>query len=52
MELVHTCSFRTRAEAKLALFGYMEVFYDRKSRHSSLGDVSPAKYERTAEAQR
>jgi len=52
MELVHTRSFRTREEAKLALFEYMEVFYNRRRRHSSLGYVSPAEYERTAEVQR
>jgi len=52
MELIHTRSFRTRQEAKLALFEYIEVFYNRKRRHSSLGYLSPAEYERTAEAQR
>jgi putative transposase len=52
MELVHIRSFRTREEAKLALFEYMEVFYNRRRRHSSLGYVSPAEYERTAEVQR
>jgi putative transposase len=51
MELVHTRSFRTRGEAKLALFEYIEVFYNRRRRHSSLGHVSPAEYERTAELQ-
>jgi transposase InsO family protein len=30
----------------------MEVFYNRRRRHSSLGYVSPAEYERTAEVQR
>lgn len=52
MELVHIRSFRTREEAKLALFEYMEVFYNRRRRHSSLGYLSPAEYERTAEVQR
>ncbi|MBL0692378.1 IS3 family transposase, partial [Comamonas sp. JC664] len=51
MELVHTRSFLTREEAKLALFEYIEVFYNRRRRHSSLGYVSPAEYERTAEVQ-
>lgn len=37
---------------KLALFEYIEVFYNRRRRHSSLGYVSPAEYERTAEVQR
>ncbi|WP_371746144.1 IS3 family transposase [Myxococcus sp. CA040A] len=52
MELVHTRRFRTHDEATLALFEYIEVFYNRKRRHSSPGYVSPAEYERTAEAQR
>ncbi|NNC16696.1 IS3 family transposase [Corallococcus exiguus] len=52
MELVHPRSFRTREEARLVLFEYIEVFYNRRRRHSSLGYVSPAEYERTAEAQR
>jgi len=52
MELVHTRSFRTRKEAMLALFEYIEVFYNRRRCHSSLGYLSPAEYERTAEAQR
>ncbi|SEK81703.1 putative transposase [Stigmatella aurantiaca] len=34
MELVHTRSFQTRQEAS-ALFEYMEVFYNRRRRHSS-----------------
>jgi transposase InsO family protein len=52
MELVHTRSFWTREEAKLALFESIKVFYNRRRRHSSLGYVSPAGYERTAEVQR
>jgi putative transposase len=52
MELVHTRSFRTREEARLALFEYIEVFYNRKRLHSSLGYVSPAEYEHAADAQR
>ncbi|RKG47745.1 IS3 family transposase [Corallococcus sp. AB011P] len=52
MELVHTRSFRTRQEARLALFEYMEVFYNRRRRHSSLGYASPAEYERLAEVSR
>ena len=52
MELVHTRSFQTREDAKLTLFEYIEVFYNRNRRHSSLGHVSPAEYERTAEVQR
>lgn len=41
--------FVTRAEAKTALFDYIEVFYNQKRRHSALGYVSPAAFERAAE---
>lgn len=40
------------SQAKLALFEYIELFYNRRRRHSSLGYVSPAEYKRTAEALR
>jgi len=38
-------TFDTRELARHALFDYIEVFYNRARRHSSLGYVSPAKYE-------
>jgi putative transposase len=44
-ELVHDASFATREEARAAIFQYLEVFYNRQRRHSSLGYVSPAEYE-------
>jgi transposase InsO family protein len=44
-ELVHDADFATRAEARAALFEYIEVFYNVQRRHSSLGYVSPAEYE-------
>ncbi|AKQ66623.1 Mobile element protein [Myxococcus hansupus] len=52
LEVVHTRSFRTREEARRVLFDYIEVFYNRKRRHSSLGYVSPVEYERTTEVRR
>ena len=33
------------AEARSSLFEYIEVFYNRERRHSSLGYVAPAKFE-------
>ncbi len=45
-ELIHDADFVTRAEARGAIFEYIEVFYNTKRRHSSLGYVSPAEYER------
>lgn len=47
-ELVHDADFATRAEARAALFEYIEVFYNGQRRHSSLGYVSPAEYEQSA----
>lgn len=44
-ELVHDADFATRAAARAAIFEYIEVFYNRQRRHSSLGYVSPADYE-------
>jgi transposase InsO family protein len=46
-ELVHDADFLTRTEARAAIVEYIEVFYNTKRRHSSLGYVSPAEYERT-----
>ncbi|MEM6354447.1 MAG: IS3 family transposase [Pseudomonadota bacterium] len=41
-ELVHRTRFRTRTNAKCALFEYIEVFYNRRRRHSSIGFRTPA----------
>jgi transposase InsO family protein len=45
-ELTRGEVFGTRAEARTELFEYIEVFYNRLRRHSSLGYLSPAEYER------
>ena len=44
-------SFESPFEAKRQLFDYVEVFYNRKRMHSSLGYVSPAEFERNAQLQ-
>ena len=44
-ELVHHEIYRSRAAARQALFEYIEVFYNRKRRHSALGYRSPTEYE-------
>jgi putative transposase len=44
-ELTHHEDYQTRAEAKASIFEYIEVFYNHKRRHSSLGYLSPAEYE-------
>ncbi|NLN77205.1 MAG: IS3 family transposase, partial [Armatimonadetes bacterium] len=44
-ELVHHRRYRTREEARRDIFDNIEVFYNRKRLHSSLGYVSPDQYE-------
>ncbi len=44
-ECVERQSYQTRAEARNSVFEYIEVFYNRKRKHSSLDYVSPAFYE-------
>lgn len=41
----------TRQEAKARIFAYIEVFYNRKRQHSSLGYISPAQFEQQLEQQ-
>jgi transposase InsO family protein len=40
--------FESYAHAKEALFDYIEVFYNQRRRHSTLGHISPAEFERRA----
>ena len=44
-ELIHHEDFQTREEARRAIFEYIEVFYNRVRRHSTLGYISPLEYE-------
>ena len=37
--------FQSRREAKMAIFDYIEVFYNRQRRHTSIGSIPPATYE-------
>ena len=45
-ELVHRRPWPTRAAARSAIFEYVESWYNRRRRHSTLGYLSPADYER------
>lgn len=45
-ELVHHEDFATRAQARSALFEFIEVFYHRRRRHSYLGYDTPEEFER------
>jgi transposase InsO family protein len=47
-ELVNRRSFSTREEARREVFAYIEVWYNRQRRHSSLGYVSPVEFEEKA----
>ena len=49
MELIEHCSWPTRRAARTAIHEYIEVFYNRRRRHSYLGYVSPAQYEAMTE---
>lgn len=43
-ELIGNYRFKTRAEARLAIFEYIEIFYNRIRLHSALGYMSPLEY--------
>lgn len=45
-ELLDRRRFRTQAEARLAIFDFIEGWYNPRRRHSSLGRVSPVTFER------
>ena len=42
LDLLYRHSWPTRAAARSAIFEYIEVFYNRERRHSTLGNLSPA----------
>ena len=42
--------FRTRAEARLVIFRYIEIYYNRQRRHSALGWITPAMYKQMLKA--
>jgi putative transposase len=44
-ELLDRRRFKDRAEARMAIFAYIEAFYNRRRRHSSIGYLSPVDYE-------
>ncbi len=45
-ELVDRSRWRTRDEARMAVFDFIEAFYNPRRRHSSLAYLSPTEYER------
>ena len=47
-ELVHHEDYQSRTQARASIFDYIELFYNPKRRHSSLGFLSPVEYEQSA----
>lgn len=45
-ELVYDHKFMTKYQAKLEIFDYIEIWYNRKRRHSALGYLSPELFEK------
>ncbi len=44
-QMIHHCRFQNVAETEQALFNYIEVYYNRRRKHSTNGYKSPAHYE-------
>ncbi len=49
VELVYAENYRTVEEARSGIVEYIEIFYNRKRRHSTIGYVSPHDYEQKFE---
>ena len=49
-ELIKRRSLQTQAEARMAIFEFIEGWYNTKRRHSGLGDLSPNEFERRTAA--
>jgi len=45
-ELTFHCDFRSRQEARSAIFDYIEIFYNRQRPHQTLNYTAPVDYER------
>jgi putative transposase len=45
-ELLVRHRFKTPKEAALAVFGFIEGFYNQRRRHTSIGNISPMEFER------
>lgn len=48
-ELVHHEKYKTREEARLSIFDYIEMFYNKRRIHSHLNFVSPEEFEMSME---
>jgi len=45
-ELTNRIKYKTREDARLSIFEYIEIFYNRKRLHSAIGYCSPVEYEK------
>ena len=45
VELIHRVRYATRRSASMAVFEYIEVYYNRKRKHSAIGHHIPMQYE-------
>jgi transposase InsO family protein len=50
-EMVYRTRFETRDQARAAIFSWIEVWYNRKRRHSTLGYLTPDAFERNYQQQ-
>jgi transposase InsO family protein len=44
-ELIHRRSWPLKSELRTEVFDYIEIFYNRRRRHSTLGNLSPEQFE-------
>jgi putative transposase len=49
-ELIYSEKYKTRQSAKQAIFEYIEIFYNRKRKHSFLGNMSPEQFLKSKKA--
>ncbi|MGE4545742.1 MAG: IS3 family transposase [Pedobacter sp.] len=49
VELIYAENYRTIDETRAGIFEYIEIFYNRKRRHSALGYIIPQAHERAFE---
>ncbi|MCG3745414.1 hypothetical protein EXA18_18815 [Vibrio cincinnatiensis] len=45
VELIYAEDYQTIEEARMGLFEYIEIYYNRNRKHSALGYVSPVEFE-------
>jgi transposase InsO family protein len=51
-ESVYHANYQTRKQARLAIFEYIEGWYNKRRRHSALGNTSPQQYQPYLEQER